>query len=638
MARDDTSTARAWMIQTVLIVLVVYFYILMEWLFFVTKPSFMSSVSLSGRVKMLLAAPAPFAVMAAALSLLCMILTRLIRERRFNMVCMGIVRAAAAVVLAAAFLLLIDNFTYTVFDFGIRLAAGVWKIAYGILLLLLIVLSFRLLKSIGGVLAPPVAHRTVVIVTAAVMAVSVIAMLSARGSSGPADIGGGSVARLEDRPYIFLISSDGLNAGHMSLYGYHRKTTPYLDRLAGDALVCENCFTNAGTSGASIASMLTGKLPTQTGLIYPPEILKGIDAYQHLPGILRSCGYKNIDISVRHHADPEDLNMRNSFHWANFRQLKDTRESTPLASLLGQESSYFIQRMRERVTERLLHVAGRRAMEDPLGEVVGKKGREFGKDAERIKSFFKHVRSSNSPLFIHMHLLGTHGPMFDPARKVFSRGKFQGEPWMDDFYDDAILTFDNQVKMIVGGLTKRKIRDRSVVVILTDHGQGFTVSERLPLIFLFPGGRHRGRITSNGQYLDVAATILDYIGVEQPDWMGGTSLISGEIKPDRLIFTANPKHRIILDGDGQRVASRSVPKPPFYSLKAMGAFYCHNYYELDLERLLLDVSDIEGHTAPCPEEELPDPQEIGRAIVEHLHRNGYDTSSIKSPLPVRITR
>ena len=97
-------------------------------------------------------------------------------------------------------------------------------------------------------------------------------------------------------PNIILLSSDGLNAGNMSVYGYERETTPFLEEFARDAMVYENAFSNSAHTGSSIASLLTGKLPTEIRLIFPPEILRGRDAYQHLPLLLRNYGYHSIHL------------------------------------------------------------------------------------------------------------------------------------------------------------------------------------------------------------------------------------------------------------------------------------------------------------------------------------------------------
>jgi len=639
MSAEKTGMVRAWTIQAALMVLAIYFYVFMEWLFFVTKPSFMSVLSAFDAIRILLASPAPPLLCGIIVTALFGIPAVLVRNRLFGAFCSAAVRLVTSVVLAVALFLLVDNFTYTVFGFGVRTTEGIALALYVVLAAVLVFFSFRFLSRLQRVLLRAKRRRIPVIIAVIAVAASGIAAVSSSRSGGPGDAGGGTdEASHGNQPNIFLISSDALMAGHMSIYGYHRATTPFLDSMAGRALVCENCFPNAGTSGASIASVLTGKLPTQTKLIYPPEILKGRDAYQHLPGVLRNYGYRNIDISIRYHADPEDLNLRNSFHWANFREIADAGGSVGVVLFLGQEPSYFLRTMGDRVMDRFMHVIGRKSMEDPLGEVVRPLKKRYGRDAERIRNFFEQVRGASSPLFVHMHLLGTHGPVFEPNRGLFSRGRKQQEHWETDFYDDAILTFDDHLKRIVQGLEKMNLLRESVIVIFSDHGQNFTVNDRLPLIFIFPGGRHNGRIKANVQNLDIAATILDYMDIAQPAWMGGLSLISSEIEPRRLIFTTDPKHRIVPDRiKGQRVADRGKAVPPFYSLKAMGVHCCQRYYELELASGVLTVSNTAGHTAPCDESSLPDPLEAGRLIIEHLEENGYDTSAIKTPLTVRVT-
>ena len=41
-----------------------------------------------------------------------------------------------------------------------------------------------------------------------------------------------------DKPNILFLSVDALRADRMSLYGYHRPTTPNLDVMAKNAIVC----------------------------------------------------------------------------------------------------------------------------------------------------------------------------------------------------------------------------------------------------------------------------------------------------------------------------------------------------------------------------------------------------------------
>ena len=105
------------------------------------------------------------------------------------------------------------------------------------------------------------------------------------------------------RPNILLLGSDGLNMNRTSLDGYERDTTPFLARFARQALVFENAFPNGASTASSTTSMLTGRLPAENGVIYPPDIARGDAVYQHLPGLLRRLGYRTGQISIRWYAD-----------------------------------------------------------------------------------------------------------------------------------------------------------------------------------------------------------------------------------------------------------------------------------------------------------------------------------------------
>jgi len=88
-------------------------------------------------------------------------------------------------------------------------------------------------------------------------------------------------------PNFFLITADGLNADHMSIYGYERKTTPFLDRWENQSSLVENGFTNSAKTTGSLISTITGKYPSDTRVLFPPDVLKNENSYQHLPQILK---------------------------------------------------------------------------------------------------------------------------------------------------------------------------------------------------------------------------------------------------------------------------------------------------------------------------------------------------------------
>ena len=67
------------------------------------------------------------------------------------------------------------------------------------------------------------------------------------------------VKKLQDRKLILIF--DSWSASNTSLYGYPRKTTPNIDRLAEKAIVYHNHYASGHYTYPSTASLLTGVLP-----------------------------------------------------------------------------------------------------------------------------------------------------------------------------------------------------------------------------------------------------------------------------------------------------------------------------------------------------------------------------------------
>lgn len=118
---------RQWLNLFILTALSIYAYVFMEWLFFVTKPSFMSTMAFGTKLSILLLTPLlPFIAAIACLATLATL--ALINQAPFqNDFLLMVARLIPATILASLLLLLIDNFTYTVLNFGIISSEGIWR-------------------------------------------------------------------------------------------------------------------------------------------------------------------------------------------------------------------------------------------------------------------------------------------------------------------------------------------------------------------------------------------------------------------------------------------------------------------------------------------------------------------------------
>ena len=106
-----------------------FFYALMEWIFFVTKPSALSLLSLFEKIRILFVAGGTFAL-AALIVLFLLLIPSLFTKDRAQRRLAYLACFVPAFVVSLNALILFDNFTYTVFRFGIATAVGYWRIPY----------------------------------------------------------------------------------------------------------------------------------------------------------------------------------------------------------------------------------------------------------------------------------------------------------------------------------------------------------------------------------------------------------------------------------------------------------------------------------------------------------------------------
>ena len=442
-----------------------YFLVLMEWLFFVTKPSFMSALTTRSLVEVLVLGPLPLLIPAVTIAAVFFVLSRPIRHNFYRTAWLSIARLIPTVILTILFLLLVDNFTLTLFGFGIRSTGTLGRMLYLLLLTAAFAaIYFRIVK----------ARKLPAAVAGVLLGASILAFLFQAPRTSYGELASTSA---EELPNILLLSTDGLNSAHMSLYGYRRETTPFLDGQSNGLLICENSFANAGATGGSLVSVLTGRLPTETRLIYPPDILRGQDIYRHLPLLLRQFGYRSIQLTMRHYADAYDSNMREAFDSANFREPGDNTSSRVVEYLFPQEIAYFWEQLRDRNQTRLLHLMSGTVAENVFETVTQAKG-VYKHDVTSIQELFSFFEKTEEPVFAQIHLIGTHGSRFRPRNRLYSEGQEQTKHWMIDFYDDAIRDFDHYVLWIFAWLRNHKKLDNTLVVIYSDHGMKFTTHAR----------------------------------------------------------------------------------------------------------------------------------------------------------------
>jgi hypothetical protein len=634
-ADDRNVKLLSWANLATLSVLAIYFYVSMEWLFLVTKPSFMDNMSVGAKLGVLLLSGLFLIVVSLVLLLVLFGISFVPGFARYWKALLWIGGSLPAAFISGSALLLIDNFTYTLFQFGIVSTDGIERGVYGILFLLVLAGFIRWIVQI-------LSRRTqrkqldisLKLQLFACLALLILTIplggslyLTAKNAGTTLTLQGTTVRR----PNILLIGSDGVNADHMSLYGSERDTTPFLKDFAKSALLAENNFPNASQTSGSLVSIYTGKLPTATRLLYPPDILKGKDAFQHFIGILKGEGYYNADVSVDYYADASVLNLQDSFVSVNGRAAYTVKLFTITSRYLPEDAAYFLSTIAKRISDRILHIFYIRKMVNPYSEVT--QTLFTMSDQDRMNALQSLLSTDNQPFFVHVHFMATHGGNITPKNKVFSGAdKHQTSATAMNFYDDAILDFDQEMSEVVNELTKTGKLDQTMIIVYTDHGYGDISKVRIPLLIRFPNGEYAGKIVNNTQNLDIAPTILDYMGIKPPEWMTGQSLLKGEPPPTRPIFSAAPNYFDHNGSGGREQLDLSKIKPPFYQFGSIDMVVCQKWYELRTSSLSWQEGEIPGYATPCNPETLPDDQQAQKILLDQLKADGFDISTVQPAL------
>ncbi len=201
----------------------------------------------------------------------------------------------------------------------------------------------------------------------------------------------------------------------------------------------------------------------------------------------------------------------------------------------------------------------------------------FDVTSERLNGLAKAVLSdpknqSTQPgqrIFAYFHFLDPHYQYFKhPEDPDFGNRR-------RDLYDNEVHHTDRWVGDLVSWIRKQPWGPETAIIITADHGEGFGEHNhyrhayelweslvRVPLIVCVPGAPAR-RIDTPRSHIDLAPTIADLMGIENPEPWRGTSLVSevfeGPVEARPVIVDLPrcdlmDRRRALIDGDYKLIA------------------------------------------------------------------------------------
>lgn len=317
---------------------------------------------------------------------------------------------------------------------------------------------------------------------------------SAAAASGP----GPEREATPSHSNVVLYLVDTLRADRLGCYGEPRPVSPRLDAFAAEAVLFEDALSQSSWTKASMASVLTGLIPSAHGVNGPRDRLP--EDLPTLTRILHRAGYRTAAV-VANSFVTEPFGFAEGFD--HFVYLPDLARSR---------------------------------------EVM-----------DRVEAWLEAAAGDGRPFFLYVHSIDPHAP-YDPPpdlRRRFAprvedpeagsvaalyelvRGAPPAPETAGDLgalYAAEIAAEDRQLGRFLDLLQGRGLYDDSLILFTSDHGEAFSEHGswshgqtlyaevlRVPLLLRLPGGEGAGRrIPAPVQGVDLLPTVLDSVGLPPP--------------------------------------------------------------------------------------------------------------------------
>ena len=281
---------------------------------------------------------------------------------------------------------------------------------------------------------------------------------------------------------IFLVVIDALRSDHLGCYGYHRETSPEIDKIAGEGITFDKVMSQSSWTKPSVASLLTSTYPEIHGVKVIQDSLSGQEAF--LPTILKKFGYVTGCIQT------------NPFL---------SRESG-----FNQDFDFYLE-----------------LFDNAPGVYKPRINDAINAVFDWVDRFTVH------PFFLYLHVLDTHNPYAPP--KEFNRFGDTDQ----DLFDGEVRFVDYYIGLIRRYLALKGLQEKTLFIITSDHGEEFGEHGhsyhakhlyqevlRVPLIISSPALIPSGlSIPTQVRSIDMVPTILQLLGIPPLAQHQGESLI-----------------------------------------------------------------------------------------------------------------
>ncbi len=403
---------------------------------------------------------------------------------------------------------------------------------------------------------------------------------------------------------ILFLDLDTLRPDHLGCYGYHRNTSPNIDRIASEGVRFDNYYASDAPCLPARAALMMGRFGIHTGVVghggtaadrrlegsprdFRDRLANGAKP-QSLPMLLRTAGFKTASISP--------FAERHSAWWFNagFGEVVNTlgggsesaEQVTPSAMKWiednGQDDNWF------------LHVN----YWDPHTPYRAPK--EFGNpfENEPLPEWLSEEKVKE-----HQQAIGPH-----TAREVMMYNseadpRFPRQPGevrnmkhlrqFIDGYDCGIRYMDEHIGQILNALEEKGVMDDLMIIVSSDHGENLGelgiyaehatadhVTCQIPMIIKMPKGQ-KGHVAKGFHYnLDLLPTLADLFD-RQPH-----ELWDGKSYAKTLTDAEDRGHDSLVLSQCAHVCQRGVRFGPYIYIRTY-----HDGYHLFPKEMLFNIEE-----------------------------------------------
>jgi arylsulfatase A-like enzyme len=391
---------------------------------------------------------------------------------------------------------------------------------------------------------------------------------------------------------VLLIVWDTVRAANTSLHGYHRGTTPNLEKLAARGVRFDRAFATSSWTLPSHASLFTGRWPHELGVDWTTPMRTDVPT---LAGYLGSLGYDtagfvaNLDHCSRESglargfARYEDYPMSPWDVLDRYVALGRRLEWRGWAHALDELLIKSFGRSPGLVPPAREHVKGAAAVDGSFLDWLTRQ-------ESRRRPFFAFLNFNDAHSPYEVPDLSTPGFGIRPSTasefQALSNWSTRDEARLSprdvqmtaDVYDDCIAHLDRRLGVVLEELDRRGVLANTLVIVTSDHGEhlgdhglffhGCSLYRQLvqvPLVIASPGQVPAGRSVAEPVSLrDMPATVVDLLGLGQAAPFPGRSSRrfwdstpdpgAGRSSPEPLLMeTGKP---IFLANQGREPAAR----------------------------------------------------------------------------------